>query len=120
MELIDLRNRICETFTGSQDELDRILTIVDADRAIFPFNEYEHLICNLIDSGGLTYEDYLSIRTDYISENPNLWIFEISAPRTFGEKFAQTYVQGKCSKLLSASKKSIPILLVSMIYSSMI
>jgi|TARA_R110002074_G_scaffold204398_2_gene372739 hypothetical protein len=108
MELIDLRNRICETFTGSQDELDRILTIVDADRAIFPFNEYEHLICNLIDSGGLTYEDYLSIRTDYISENPNLWIFEISAPRGFGEKFAQTYVQGKCSKLLRASKKVDP------------
>lgn len=108
VELIELRNRICETFTGSQDELDRILTIVDEDRAIFPFNEYEHLICNLIDSGGLTYEDYLLIRTDYISENPNLWIFEISAPRGFGEKFAQTYVQGKCSKLLRASKRVDP------------
>lgn len=108
MELIDLKNRICETFTGTQDELKRILVIVDEDRAIFPFNEYEHLICNLIEAKGLTYDDYLEIRTEYISENPNLWIFQISGPRGFGEKFAQTYVRGKCSKLLPASKKLDP------------
>lgn len=108
MELIDLKNKICETFTGTQDELNRVLTIVDEDRAIFPFNEYEHLICNLIEANGLTYDDYFEIRTEYISENPNLWIFEISAPRGFGEKFAQTYVQGKCSILQRASKKIDP------------
>ena len=45
---------------------------------------------------------------EYISENPNLWIFEISAPRGFGERFAQTYVQGKCSTLRKASKKIDP------------
>jgi len=47
----------------------------------------------------------LEIRTEYISENPNLWIFEISAPRGFGEKFAQTYVRGICSKLKNPSKE---------------
>jgi hypothetical protein len=56
-------------------------------------------ICNLINRGGLSYEQYIEIRTEYISENPNLWIFEISAPRGFGESFAQTYIQGKSSKL---------------------
>jgi hypothetical protein len=81
---------------------------VEKDQAIFPFNEYEYLICNLIEKGGLTYEQYLDIRTEYISENPNLWVFEISAPRGFGEKFAQTYVQGKCSKLKKPSKKLDP------------
>lgn len=108
MELIDLRNRIIESFQGSSDDLQDILNMVDEDQSIFPFNEYEHLICGLINKGGLTYDQYIEIRTEYISENPNLWVFEISAPRGFGEKFAQTYVQGKSSKLKKAAKKIDP------------
>lgn len=108
MELTELKDRIIESFNGSQEDLDKVLSIVEEDQAIFPFNEYEHLICNLIEKGGLSYDQYLDIRTEYISENPNLWVFEISAPRGFGEKFAQTYVQGKCSKLKKPSKKLDP------------
>lgn len=85
MELSELRDRICETFQGNPAELDRVLRIVEEDEAIFPFNEYEHLICNLIEVGGITFDNYMEIRTEYVSENPNLWIFEISAPRGFGE-----------------------------------
>lgn len=108
MELTDLKNRIIEAFTGSKEDLHEVLSLVDKDQAIFPFNEYEHLICNLLNKGGLTYDQYMEIRTEYISENPNLWIFEISAPRGFDESFAQTYVQGKCSKLQKPSKKIDP------------
>jgi len=108
MELTELRDRIISSFTGTQADLEEILEIIEQDQAIFPFNEYEHLICNLIEKGGMSYEQYIEIRTEYISENPNLWIFEISAPRGFGEKFAQTYVQGKCSKLKKPSKKLDP------------
>ena len=84
MELIELKNRIYEAFTGGEDELNEIIRLVDEDEAIFPFNEYEHLICNAIESGGLTYEQYVEIRSEYIINNPNLWIFEISF---FFEKF---------------------------------
>jgi len=108
MELSELKDRITSVFSGSQDDLEDVLRLVEEDQAIFPFNEYEHLICNLIQKGGMTYDQYIEIRTEYISENPNLWIFEISAPRGFGEKFAQTYVQGKCSKLKKPSKKTDP------------
>jgi hypothetical protein len=108
MELTELKDRIIESFNGSNEDLEKVLAIVEEDQAIFPFNEYEHLICNLIEKGGLSYDQYLDIRTEYISENPNLWVFEISAPRGFGEKFAQTYVQGKCSKLKKPSKKLDP------------
>lgn len=108
MELTELKDRIIESFNGSKEDLEKVLAIVEEDQAIFPFNEYEHLICNLIEKGGLSYDQYLDIRTEYISENPNLWVFEISAPRGFGEKFAQTYVQGKCSKLKKPSKKLDP------------
>lgn len=108
MELSELTDRITSSFNGSKADLEDVLRLVVQDQAIFPFNEYEHLICNLIERGGLTYDQYIEIRTEYISENPNLWIFEISAPRGFGEKFAQTYVQGKCSKLKKPSKKTDP------------
>ena len=108
MELTELKNRICESFSGDRNELQKILDLVDEDQAIFPFNEYEHLICHLINIDCLTFEQYIEIRTEYISENPNLWIFEISAPRGFGEKFAQTYVHGKCAALKKPSKKLDP------------
>lgn len=108
MELTELKDKIISSFSGSESDLKQILEVIEVDQSIFPFNEYENLLCNLINQGGLTYKQYIDIRSEYISENPNLWVFEISAPRGFGEKFAQTYVQGKCSNLRKASKKLDP------------
>ncbi len=108
MELIELKNEICKTFSGTKQELKRILHDIENDVSIFPFNEYENLICKFIATKNLEYDKYLEIRTEYIDKNPNLWIYEISAPRGFGEKFAQTYVSGKCSKLEKPSKKLDP------------
>lgn len=105
MELIELKNRIIDCFDGNQNELDIILKMVEDDKSIYPFNEYEHLICTLLNKGILTYQEYLDIRDEYISLNPNLWIFEISAPRQFGESFAQTYIMSKSMQLQKASKK---------------
>lgn len=108
MELTELKTKIIKSFSGSVRDFEEVLQMFEYDQSVFPFNEYEHMICNLIKRGGLTYEQYIDIRTEYISKNPNLWIFEISAPRDFGEKFAQTYVQGKCSKLKIPNKKLDP------------
>ncbi len=108
MELSELKDKIINSFSGTEDDLREILELIENDRPVFPFNEYEYLICNLIEKGGLNYSQYIEIRSEYISQNPNLWIFEISAPRVFGEKFAQTYVQAKCSKLKHPSKKLDP------------
>ncbi len=55
MELIDLKNRIIESFKGSPDDLREVLKMVEEDKSIFPFNKYEHLICYLIDKGSLSY-----------------------------------------------------------------
>jgi hypothetical protein len=105
MELLELREHICRAFSGSDDELEQILQIVANDRSVFPFNEYEHLIGQMLGMSKLTYQAYSDIRTAYVAENPNLWIYEISAPRGFGEGFAQTYVQGRCPQLVKPSKK---------------
>lgn len=108
MELTELKDRIIGAFNGTEGDRADVLAMVEQDRSVFPFNEYEYLICHLMDRGGMSYEQYIEIRTEYISENPNLWIFAISAPRGFGEQFAQTYIQGKCSKLRKPSKKLDP------------
>jgi hypothetical protein len=108
MELTELKAKIIDSFCGAHSDLEEVLERLHGHKSIFPFNEYEHLLFALIEKGGLSYQQYMDIRAEYISANPNLWIFEISAPRGFGESFAQTYVQGKCSKLLSPSKKLDP------------
>lgn len=108
MELSELKSKIIESFSGNEQDLIDVLQMIEEDQAVYPFNEYEHLIISLIEKKGLTYDQYLDIRTEYINANPNLWIFEISAPRGFGEKFAQTYVKGKSNHLLSPSKKLDP------------
>lgn len=105
MELSELKNKIISSFSGSKKDREVVLSIIEDDDAIFPFNEYEHLICNFMGKDGLTYNQYLDIRTEYISQNPYLWIFEISGPRNFGEKFAQAYIEGKCSKIKKPCKK---------------
>ena len=74
MELIELKNKIINSFNGSKSDLSDILSMIDKDGAIFPFNEYEHLICALIDKGNMTYDQYLEIRAEYISKNPFIWV----------------------------------------------
>lgn len=108
MELIELKNRILAHFHGNDAEKQQLIDMIDRDNAVYPFNEFELLIATLLAKDSLTYQEYLDIRQDYISRNPNLWIFEISAPRGFGESFAQTYIEGKCSKLQHPTKSLDP------------
>ncbi len=105
MELTELKRKIVSSFNGTKSDLDSVLAMIDQDKAVFPFNKYEYLICTLIAKGGISYDRYIEIRTEYINKNPNLGIFEISAPRDFGENFAQNYVQKKCRKLERPSKE---------------
>ena len=69
MELTELKDRIINSFDGSKSDLADVLAMIDKDQAVFPFNEYEHLICSLIDKGNMTYDQYLEIRAEYINEH---------------------------------------------------
>ena len=57
-------------------------------RSIYPFNKYEYIISNLLAQDKLSFEEYLQIRDDYIDRNLYLYIFEITAPRGFGDTWA--------------------------------
>ena len=74
MELTELKNKIINSFDGSKSDLADMLALIDKDEAIFPFNEYEHLICELIDKVNRTNDQYLEIHAEYISENPFIWV----------------------------------------------
>lgn len=56
--------------------------------SVYPFNEYEYIISHLLAAKKLTLGEYLELRDSYINRNLYLYIFEISAPRGFGDKWA--------------------------------
>lgn len=56
--------------------------------SVYPFSEYEYIISHLLANDKLTVEEYLELRNSYIDRNMYLYIFEISAPRGFGDKWA--------------------------------
>lgn len=56
--------------------------------SVYPFNEYEYVISHLLAANKLTLDEYYELRNSYIDRNLYLAIFEISAPRGFGDKWA--------------------------------
>ncbi|MBN1331524.1 hypothetical protein JW978_01395 [Candidatus Dojkabacteria bacterium] len=64
-----------------QEQLEQLVSVL-------PFNKYEFIISTLLADNKLTYEEYLDIRNAYIDRNLYLSIFEISAPRGFGDTWA--------------------------------
>jgi hypothetical protein len=57
--------------------------------SVYPFSEYEYIISALLGADRLTFDDYVELRDAYMSRNRFLYIFEISAPRGFGEAWVQ-------------------------------
>jgi hypothetical protein len=101
-----------------QQELDKLLAqLSDADDvkarvqtliSVYPFNEYEYLISTLLGAGVLSLDDYYVLRDEYISRNLYLYIFEISAPRGFGELWAQGHLKELVPDLIKPNKRLDP------------
>jgi hypothetical protein len=76
--------------------------------SVYPFNEYEFIISHLLASDIISLDQYLELRDEYIARNLYLYIFEISAPRTFGEAWAQGHLKELVPELAKPSKKLDP------------
>ena len=106
------------TMEHLQEQLDQLLSQVpdaDAIRArldnlvsVYPFNEYEYIISHLLAADVLTLDAYYELRDEYLARNMFLYIFEISAPRTFGESWAQGHLKELVPDLQKPSKKRDP------------
>ncbi|MCH8965192.1 MAG: hypothetical protein IIB58_09540, partial [Planctomycetes bacterium] len=83
---------------------DRLESLV----SVYPFNEYEYIISTLLAMDVLTLDGYHELRDNYIARNLYLYIFEISAPRTFGEAWAQGHLKELVPQLQKPSKKTDP------------
>lgn len=76
--------------------------------SVYPFNEFEFMISTLLGRKKLTIDDYYALRDEYIERNMYLHIFEISAPRGFGETWAQGHLKELVPELHKPSKKKDP------------
>jgi len=77
-------------------------------RSVYPFSEYEYIISHLLAAGRLTLDEYYQLRGDYIDRNLYLYLFEISAPRGFGEVWAHGHLRQLIPALLRPNKKLDP------------
>ncbi|MDR0763410.1 MAG: hypothetical protein LBF01_02820 [Bacteroidales bacterium] len=73
--------------------------------SVYPFNKFEYIISHLIAEGILVLDQYLEIRNSYLQRNKFLYVFEITAPRTFGETWAQRHINEIVQELERPSKK---------------
>lgn len=108
MELLALKSEIQDYFKGTVEEWKQLEDLLEEDSGVYPFNNFEYLFQLCTSQEKITFEEYLNIRTNYIQQNPNLWIFEIASPTKFGINFAQTYIKGMAPFLEKPSKKIDP------------
>lgn len=77
--------------------------------SVYPFNEYEYILSNLLGMDSIELRDYLEIREDYTNRNEYLHIFEkYGSPTSFGITWAQSYVHSISPELKKPSKKTKP------------
>lgn len=60
--------------------------------SVYPFNKFEYVISHLIAQNVISLHQYLDLRNQYLERNKYLYVFEITAPRTFGETWAQRHL----------------------------
>ena len=89
-------------------DADSIRARLDDLVSVYPFNEYEYIISHLLAANVLTLSAYHELRDEYLSRNIFLYIFEISAPRTFGESWAQGHLKELVPDLQKPSTKRDP------------
>ena len=73
--------------------------------SVYPFNKFEYIISHLIGTDTINLQKYLEIRNDYLERNKYLYVFEITAPRTFGETWAQRHLNEVVPELRRPSTK---------------
>lgn len=92
----------------SKEEEAELREKLDNLMSVYPFNEYEFIISTLMGLNKLSLDDYYLMRDEYIARNMYLHIFEISAPRGFGELWAQGHLKELVPDLVKPTKKIDP------------
>jgi hypothetical protein len=91
-----------------KEKHDNVMQRLDDLVSVYPFNEYEFLISSLMGYQKISTDEYYELRDDYIARNMFMYVFEISAPRGFGEAWAQGHLKEICPELVKPTKKLDP------------
>ena len=115
---VAVRKRSSDAMERLRKDLDSLLTRLSNERevrdrleslvSVYPFNEYEYIIANLLAMDVQDLDAYQELRDDYIARNLYLYVFEISAPRNFGETWAQGHLKGLVPVLKKPTKRIDP------------
>ena len=77
----------------SEKDRDNLENKLKSLMSVYPFNEYEYIISNLLAMDIIDLKDYHKIRKDYIDRSLYLYIFEITSPTKFGISWAQGHIK---------------------------
>ena len=102
-----LQAQLNEMLSRLKNEVD-VKARLESLVSVYPFNEFEYMIATLLGAGVLTLDAYHELRDDYIARNLYLYVFEIGAPRGFGEAWAQGHLKSLVPELVKPSKKLDP------------
>jgi hypothetical protein len=76
--------------------------------SVYPFSEYEYIISYLLAQQKLSTDEYELLRQEYIDRNLYLSLFEISAPRGFGDTWGVGQILQLAPPFKRPSKKTDP------------
>lgn len=88
----ELKNKIVLMRKKTNNSIDLRDERLDDLYSVYPFNKFEYVISHLIATDTISLQEYLDIRNSYLERNKYLYVFEITAPRTFGETWAQRHL----------------------------
>ncbi|MCK4292824.1 MAG: hypothetical protein KAY65_06485 [Planctomycetes bacterium] len=97
-------DKLTEQLENSEDFTASLENLV----SVYPFNEYEYIISHLLAANKLSLDDYYQLRDSYTERNLYLYVFEISAPRRLGDKWAYGQIKQLVSGIKKPSKKLDP------------
>lgn len=108
--IADLVDKISQQSSALNPEKASELETIIKDKiySVYPFNKFEYVISHLIAYGCLSIDDYLDMRSEYLSRNRYLRVFEITAPRAFGEQWAEHHLSDVFQELKHPTKKLDP------------
>ena len=104
----ELKNKILEMKKITKNGIDLSDERLDDLYSVYPFNKFEYVISHLIATNTISLDEYLEIRNSYLARNKYLYVFEITAPRTFGETWAQRHLNEVVPELKVPSKSIDP------------
>jgi hypothetical protein len=105
-----LREQLDELIERLENE-DDFRVELESLKSIYPFNEFEYIISNLLGKNKLTLEDYKRIRENYIEGgNKYQHLYDLSSKK-FGSVWAETHVKTVVPNLLISTSSDFDFLL---------